>query len=104
MPRRAEKNGLTVQVGKSWPEEIEVSVGKLSPESRVKAVILTYAAGVLGLQQIAFTAYGWLYSEAILKEMLGLTKYLSLAVLLWAISSKVGDKIGVITKAITKSF
>lgn len=103
MPRKTGKDNIAVQVGESWPEEIEVRVGKSGSESRIKVVILVGAAGVIGLQQIAFTAYGLFVSEAILKDMLGFTQYLTVAVILWAVGPKVGEKIGAITKAITKS-
>jgi hypothetical protein len=99
---KAEKESLAVQVGEPWSEEIEVSVGTSSSGSRLKDTVLVGAAGVIGLQQIAFTAYGLLYSEAILKEMLGFSEYLTVAVILWAVGPKVGDKIGAIAKAITK--
>lgn len=104
MPRKTEKNKFAVQVGESWPADINVSVEKSSSDSDLKSTIIIGAAGVIGLQQIAFTAYGWFFSEAILQEMLGFTQYLTVAVVLWAIGPKVGDKIGAIAKAVTKSW
>jgi hypothetical protein len=102
-PPHEKQPKIAVQVGTSWPEDLDASADKPTLDSKVKVMIIASMTGVAILQLMAFTTYGWLFSEEVLKDLLSFGKYLTIGVMLWAIGPQMNNKLAEIVKALGKA-
>jgi len=102
-PPHEKQPKIAVQVGTPWPEGPDTSTDKPTLDSKVKIMIIASITGVAILQLMAFTTYGWLFSEEILKDLLSFGKYLTMGVMLWAIGPQMSNRFTKIVKAIGKA-
>lgn len=92
MEVQSKSNQLRVKVGTPWPEDIQINSCIAHVDKRAKTTILLGFAGLVTFLLIAFTIYGWLYSEEIFKEVFSLVKYILLIVIGWATGSQFSSK------------
>ena len=129
MASQCKYDRIRVLVGKPWPEDFEVyddqpSLDKKSPKIRVlvgkpwpedirtddnTGFILRAKIGILlgfsvlvAFLLLIFAAYGWFFSEEVLKLVIRHTQYLSFAILIWSVGPQVRDKVVDIAKAMSK--
>ena len=102
-PPHEKQPKIAVQVGTPWPENLDTSMDKPTLDSKVKVMVIASITGVVILQLMAFTTYGWLFSEEVLKDLLSFGKYLTIGVMLWAIGPQMNHKLAEIVKAVGKA-
>jgi hypothetical protein len=103
LPPHEKQPKIAVQVGTSWPVELDASTDKPTLDSKIKVMIVASITGVAILQLMAFTTYGWLFSEEVLKDLLSFGKCLTIGVMLWAIGPQMKNKLAEIVKALGKA-